>query len=80
MKVVWMPLANKQLRKIARYVRKEFGSNVRDKFLQDVQEINNIIGVNPNVGNPELFALPRRLLLVRTRMRLLVPFPTIGLP
>ncbi len=56
MKVVWMPLANKQLRKIARYVRKEFGSNVRDKFLQDVQEINNIIGVNPKCWKDRAFA------------------------
>ena len=53
MKVVWMPLANKQLRKIARYIRKEFGGNVKDKFLQDVQDVNDLIGDNPNVGKIE---------------------------
>ena len=38
------------MREIARYIRKEFGKNRRDEFIQEVREANQLIGRTPNVG------------------------------
>jgi len=53
MKVIWMPLAMNQLRRIAKYIKKNFGETVKDDFLQEVQEVNDLIGLNPCVGKKE---------------------------
>ncbi len=41
------------MREIARYIRKEFGKNRRDEFIQEVREANQLIGRTPNVGKIE---------------------------
>ena len=53
MKVIWMPLAMNQLRHIAKYIKKNFGDTVKEDFLQEVQDVNDLIGHNPYVGKKE---------------------------
>ena len=53
MKVIWLPLAKKQLRQTALYIFKEFGKKRKDEFLQEVKDANRLIGSNPYMGKPE---------------------------
>lgn len=37
MKVIWMPFAQNEVRKTARYINKEFGKDSRDQFINEVR-------------------------------------------
>ena len=37
MKVIWMPFAQNEVRKTARYINKEFGKESRDQFINEVR-------------------------------------------
>ena len=50
MRVIWLPQAKKEMRMVAKYIRKEFGSKVKDEFLQEVRKTNRLIGSTPNLG------------------------------
>ncbi|MBR5936464.1 MAG: type II toxin-antitoxin system RelE/ParE family toxin [Bacteroidaceae bacterium] len=53
MKVIWMPFAQNEVRKTARYINKEFGKESRDQFISEVRKVNRLLGENPNLGKPE---------------------------
>jgi len=53
MKVIWMPFAQNEVRKTARYINKEFGKDSRDQFVNEVRNISRLLGDNPNLGKPE---------------------------
>ena len=53
MKVIWMPFAQNEVRKTARYINKEFGKESRDQFINEVRNISRLLGENPNLGRPE---------------------------
>lgn len=50
MKVVWMSLPKRQVREVAKYIRKEFGNKVKDDFMHEVREASRLIARSPNVG------------------------------
>lgn len=62
MTVIWMPLAKAAFRNTAKYIRKEFGSKVRDSFVQEVLSASRLIGSNPEMGKiePTLEELPNK--------------------
>jgi plasmid stabilization system protein ParE len=53
MKVIWMPLAKMALKEKGDYIRKEFGKNRKNKFIQEVRESSRLIGQNPYLGKVE---------------------------
>lgn len=53
MKVIWMPFAQNEVRKTARYINKEFGKDSRDQFVNEVRNVSRLLGDNPNLGKPE---------------------------
>lgn len=53
MKVIWMPFAQNEIRKTARYINKEFGKDSRDQFVNEVRNVSCLLGDNPNLGKPE---------------------------
>lgn len=53
MKVIWLPLAKKQLRIVVAYIHKEFGPSVKNSFLREVHNANTLIGRNPQIGKVE---------------------------
>lgn len=53
MKVIWMPFAQNEIRKTARYINKEFGKDSRDQFVNEVRNVSRLLGDNPNLDKPE---------------------------
>ena len=53
MKVIWIPFAQNEVRKTARYINKEFGKESRDQFISEIRNISRLLGENPNLGMPE---------------------------
>ena len=53
MKVIWIPFAQDEVRKTARYINKEFGKDSRDQFINEVRNVSRLLGENPNLGKPE---------------------------
>lgn len=53
MKVIWLPQATEQLRITAKYIHQNFGSNVKDNFLQAVRQTNLLLSQQPNLGKAE---------------------------
>lgn len=53
MKVIWIPFAQNEVRKTARYINKEFGKESRDQFINEVRSVSRLLGENPNLGKPE---------------------------
>ena len=53
MKVVWIPFAQNEVRKTARYINKEFGKESRYQFINEVRNVSRLLGENPNLGKPE---------------------------
>ena len=53
MKVIWIPFAQNEVRKTARYINKEFGKESRDQFISEIRNISRLLGENPNLGKPE---------------------------
>lgn len=53
MKVIWLPLAKRQLHSVATYLHKEFGPIVKNEFLQEVRYVNSLIGKSPQIGKVE---------------------------
>ena len=53
MKVIWIPFAQNEVRKTARYINKEFGKESRDQFINEVRIVSRLLGENPNLGKPE---------------------------
>ena len=53
MKVIWIPFAQNEVRKTARYINKEFGKESRDQFINEVRNVSRLLGENPNLGKPE---------------------------
>jgi plasmid stabilization system protein ParE len=57
MKSVMTDLAKRQIRQVAKYIRKEFGKSRRDEFMQEVRQTQRLIESSPNIGAVEpLFA------------------------
>ena len=50
MKTSWDPAAKESLRQIARYINTNFGHEARRHFIQLVQETENNLKRNPNIG------------------------------
>jgi len=61
MRVIVSDDAMLRIRLTAKYIRKEFGKNSRDKFMQDVRQIRRLLAENPNLGpvEPLLANLPQ---------------------
>ena len=53
MKVIWMPLAKEEVRSIAKYIREEYGVQVRNNFIQEVRNTNRQISRDPLIGKLE---------------------------
>ena len=53
MKVIWIPFAQNEVRKTARYINKEFGKESRDQFINEVRSVSRLLGENPNLGKLE---------------------------
>ena len=53
MKVKWSPLAKSALRETAKYIRKEFGLNVKEDFLHEVRHTSHLLEKTPQLGQPE---------------------------
>ena len=53
MKVIWIPFAQNEVRKTARYINKEFGKESRDQFINEFPSVSRLLGENPNLGKPE---------------------------
>ena len=57
MKAIWDPQARKAMRQIARYIQTRFGAETRKAFIQKVQDAENLVKLNPNIGKIDsLFA------------------------
>ena len=57
MKVIWHKRADRQLDHVAEYIRSQFGTNRRRRFLQEVHRTEVILRHNPNIGRIDpLFA------------------------
>ena len=57
MKAIWDPQARKAMRQIARYIQARFGAETRKAFIQKVQDAENLVKLNPNIGKIDpLFA------------------------
>lgn len=50
MKVIWLPQARKEVRRIGKYIRRQFGQLSYEKFKQEIRETSNLLGTNPNIG------------------------------
>ena len=53
MKSIITDLAKEQIRQIAKYIRKEFGKDRRDKFMKEVRQTRRLIESSPNIGPVE---------------------------
>ena len=53
MKSVITELAKDQIRQIAKYIRKKFGKNRRDQFMQEVRQTRRLIEGRPYIGPVE---------------------------
>lgn len=53
MKVIWIPFAQNEVRKTARYINKEFGKERRDQFINEVRNVSRLLSENPKLGKPE---------------------------
>ena len=57
MKAIWDPQARKAMRQIVRYIQARFGAETRKAFIQKVQDAENLVKLNPNIGKIDsLFA------------------------
>lgn len=59
MKVIWLPQARKEVRRIGNYIRRQFGQLSYEKFKQEIREISHLLGTNPNIGIVEPFLAER---------------------
>ena len=50
MKVIWLPQARKEVRRIGNYIRRQFGQVSYEKFKQEIRETSHLLGANPNIG------------------------------
>ena len=53
MKSIMTDVAKQQIRQIAKYIRKEFGKNRRDEFMQELRQTRRLIESNPTIGPVE---------------------------
>ena len=53
MKVVWSPAASEALVKTATYIRKEFGSKSKKRFLDEIKHTAKLLKQYPNLGMVE---------------------------
>ena len=53
MKSIITDVAKQQIRQIAKYIRKEFGKNRRDEFMQELRQTRRLIESNPTIGPVE---------------------------
>lgn len=60
MRTVLSEQAKQEIRKTAKYIRKEFGKQRRDDFMKELREIRQLIESNPYIGSvePQLAELP----------------------
>lgn len=59
MRVRWNDESKKRLRMTAKYVRKVFGEQAKEDFLQEVKHTNTLLGDNPDMGPLEAFLSDR---------------------
>ena len=59
MKVIWLPQARKEVRRIGNYIRRQFGQLSYEKFKQEIREISHLLGTNPNIGIVEPLLVER---------------------
>ena len=52
-------VAKQQIRQIAKYIRKEFGKNRRDEFMQELRQTRRLIESNPTIGPVEPLFMER---------------------
>ena len=57
MKVVWSKQAAFALRDTTTYIRKEFGQAAKQKFLNEVHYINDLLSTTPELGAIELLLI-----------------------
>ena len=53
MKSIITELAKQQYRQIAMYIRKEFGKDRRDEFMQEIRRTRRLLEGSPNIGPKE---------------------------
>ena len=50
MNIKWDPKARASYRQVARYINTKFGRKARQKFLQRLKDVEDLIKQSPNVG------------------------------
>ena len=50
MRVVWDPEAKKARTQVANYIRREFGAKRKIRFLQEVQQMTQLLKHSPGIG------------------------------
>ena len=57
MRVIWQTKARQGRNQVAKYIQQYFGTNRRDKFLQQVRETTRLLKTHPDLGSIDpLFA------------------------
>ena len=62
MKSIMTDVAKQQIRQIAKYIRKEFGKNRRDEFMQEMRQTRRLIESNPTIGPVEPLFMERAVM------------------
>ena len=62
MRSIITELAKEQIRQIAKYIRKEFGKNRRDQFMQEVRQTRRLIEGRPYIGTVERLLADRAVM------------------
>lgn len=60
-RVIWKPMALKQMRSIERYLKEEFGRITLYKFLDDLDEVLERLKKHPETGRPTVVRGVRRI-------------------
>ena len=50
MRVIWDPKAKEARTKVANYIRREFGTKRKTRFLQEVRQVTQQLKRNPGIG------------------------------
>jgi len=61
MKTEWDPQAKKNLRQIAQYIQRRFGTEARKSFLEEVKKTDNLLKNNPQMGMVDPLFAERKL-------------------
>ena len=80
MKSIITELAKQQIRQIAKYIRKEFGKDRRDDFMQEVRRTRRLIEGSPNIGSEEPLLVERPVMYKKPVSALLTGISFGGCP